>query len=194
MAAALVAPVLVTAWYREGKVRSLAITLLAVVLVVGLGLGVIQAMVSTDEFGNSVKLSHLHDYGVLFSDWRNLVFGQGLGAAFFSTAWGTRATLTEVTYLEILRNYGLLFAPLLYGLILYPLHLLRDQRARPDHYLLLGYACYLGICIADPLLLSSSGMLVLAIVLYRMFCGSARVAWLVNSEKTSPALLGGSVA
>jgi hypothetical protein len=97
------------------------------------------------------------------------LFGQGLGASFFSTAWGTRVTLTEVTYLEIIRNYGLILAPIFYLLILYPLRVLTDAGQRVDHYVFLAYAAYLYICSGNPLLLSSTGMLVLAIVLVKTF-------------------------
>jgi len=127
-------------------------------------------MLSPDDESNAIKLAHLHDYGILFGDWKTLLFGQGLGASFFSTAWGTRVTLTEVTYLEFIRNYGLMLAPIFYFLILYPLRMLADPEARADHYLFLAYGAYLYMCSGNPLLLSSSGMLVLAVVLVKTFC------------------------
>lgn len=177
---AIFAPLLVLAWYRPRKSRVVILAISVFIVAVGLASGVIQAMLSSDDYGNAVKLGHLHDYSVLFSDWKTLLFGQGLGASFFSTAFGTQATLTEVSYLEIFRNYGLLFAPFLYALIFYPLRVLLDRRSRSVHYLFLGYACYLFICISDPLLLSSTGMLVLAAVLYKTFCTSSGVLWRVN--------------
>lgn len=170
---ALGAPLLVVAWYKGPRTRWAIAALLVLFIVAGFSAGVLQAMFSTDEYGNAVKLGHLHDYGVLLGDWRTLLFGQGLGASFFSTAWGTRVSITELTYLEIVRNYGIILAPFLFLLILYPLRVLTDQKAKTDHYLFLGYVCYLYLCSANPLLLSSTGMLVLAVVLYRTFCNTA---------------------
>jgi hypothetical protein len=177
MLVAIFAPLLVLAWYRGTKVRLTIAALLIVIVVAGFSSGVIQAMFSGEDYGNAVKLGHVHDYGVLFSDWRTLLFGQGFGAGFFSTAWGTTVTLTELTYLEIIRNYGIILAPVFYLLILFPLRVLADQRAQPDHYLFLGYACYLYLCAGNPLLLSSTGMLVLAIVLTKTFRAYPGVDW-----------------
>jgi hypothetical protein len=162
-------PVVILGWYRGVKTR-MALGLVALLAVAaGFGSGLFQQMLSPDEYSNATKLGHIHDYGILFSDWKTLVFGQGLGASFFSSAWGTRATLTEVTYLEVIRNYGLLLAPVLFLMLLYPLRVLFDPEQRNSHYLFLAYAAYLVICTGNPLLLSSSGMLVLAIVLVKTF-------------------------
>jgi len=179
MIVGLFAPLLVIAWYKGVKTRLVIAVLLMLAVVAGLSLGIVQAMFSADEYSNAVKLGHVHDYGLLFSDWRTVVFGQGLGAGFFSTAWGTRVTLTELTYLEIIRNYGIFLASILFFLIFYPLRMLANPKARADHYLFLGYACYLYLCTGNPILLSSTGMLVLAVVLLRTFCNSAGVAWRV---------------
>jgi hypothetical protein len=169
MLAGFLTPLVILGWYRGLKTR-IALGLLALLAVAaGFASGLFQEMLSPDEYSNATKLGHIHDYGIMFGDWKTLVFGQGLGASFFSTAWGTRVTLTEVTYLEVIRNYGLLLAPLLFLLILYPLRVLFDSEERKSHYLFLAYAAYLGICSGNPLLLSSSGMLVLAIVLVRTF-------------------------
>jgi hypothetical protein len=162
-------PLIVMGWYKGAKMRFAIVSLVVLVVVIGLSFGVFQAMLSPDNESNAIKLGHLHDYRTLFGDWNTLLFGQGLGASFFSTAWGTRVTLTEVTYLEIIRNYGLILAPIFYFLILYPLRVLTDAGQRVDHYLFLAYAAYLYICSGNPLLLSSTGMLVLAIVLVKTF-------------------------
>jgi hypothetical protein len=169
MLAGFLTPLVILGWYRGVKTR-IALGMLALLAVAaGFASGLFQEMLSPDEYSNATKLGHIHDYGIMFGDWKTVVFGQGLGASFFSTAWGTRVTLTEVTYLEVIRNYGLLLAPFLFLLILYPLRVLFDLEERKSHYLFLAYAAYLGICTGNPLLLSSSGMLVLAIVLVRTF-------------------------
>jgi hypothetical protein len=170
MIVGLLTPLMVMGWYKGTKTRVAIAVLLVLVVIAGFSSGVFQAMLSPYDDSNAIKLAHLHDYGILFGDWKTLLFGQGLGASFFSTAWGTRVTLTEVTYLEFIRNYGLMLAPIFYFLILYPLRILADPEARADHYLFLAYGAYLYMCSGNPLLLSSSGMLVLAVVLVKTFC------------------------
>jgi hypothetical protein len=170
-------PLMVIAWYRPGRPRLIIAGLLVLALAAGLGTGVLQAMLSPDEAGNSVKVQHLRDYGTLLSDWRTFLFGQGLGAPFFSSAWANTTTIAEPSYFEILRNYGFVLSPLLYVLIFYPLRTLADPRARASHYLFLGYFSYLYVCTANPVLLSSSGMLVLAIVLFKMYGASSEAPW-----------------
>jgi len=165
----LLMPLMVIAWYGGTKVRLFVVAGLAVVLSVGLGFGIVQAMLSPDDPSNAIKLLYFHDYAAMFSNWPTLLFGQGLGASFFSTALGMRVSITELTYLEFIRNYGVIMGCMFYFLLLYPLRKLGSQAARADHYLFLGYFGYLYLCTANPLLMSSSGMLVMAIVLVKTF-------------------------
>jgi hypothetical protein len=106
---------------------------------------------------------------VLFSNPKTLIFGQGIGSYFHSSALGTETSITELTYLEFIRNFGLTIALVYYALLLYPIAKLRNPIFRESHYLILAYFCYLVICVSNPLLVSSSGMLVLAIVICKIF-------------------------
>ncbi len=173
MLVGLLMPLMVIAWYKGPKVKFAVVATLAVVLSVGLGFGVIQAMFSPDEGSNALKLLYFNDYAAVLNNWSTLLFGQGFGASFFSTALGTRTSVTELTYVELVRNYGLIMACMFYVLLLYPLHILSHQEARCDHYLFLAYLGYLYLCTANPLLMSSTGMLLLAIVVVRSFNWSA---------------------
>jgi hypothetical protein len=176
----LLMPLMIIAWCKGTKVRFAIVVALAVVLSVGLGYGVVQAMLSPDEVSNTIKLLYFRDYSAIFSNWLTLLFGQGFGASFFSTALGTRVSVTELTYVEFIRVYGVIMACIFYVLLLYPLRVLWNQEARADHYLFLGYVGYLYLCTANPLLMSSSGMLVLAIVLVKTFSWPVRRTWPVT--------------
>lgn len=173
MFVAVAAPLLIVAWYRGRAATWTIAAFLLVILFIGLSSGVVQAMFDSDDYSTAIKLGHIQDYGMIFSDWKTVLFGQGLGAKFFSTAWGTDVSITELTYLELIRNYGIFVALIFYFLIVYPLKSLINPRMHSIHYLLLGYLSYLYICTANPLLLSSSGMLVLSSVLYHTFSGEA---------------------
>ena len=128
----------------------------------------IHAMLDTEESSNAVKIQFFRDYTNLLSDPTTLLLGQGLGAAFNSTERGY-VTVSELTYMELLRSYGVMFGvPMLVGLF-YPLERLARHKWKPVHFLYLAYAVYLYLCTANPLLVSSSGMLVFAIVLTMTF-------------------------
>jgi len=177
MIVGLLVPLMIIAWYKGTKARVAVAAALGFVLLAGLSSGVVQAMVSTDDLSNTVKLLHYQDYMRMFGDWRTLVFGQGLGATFYSTALGTRVPVTELTYIEFIRTYGLAVACMFYYLLLYPLRTLGNEAARADHYLFLAYLGYLYLCTVNPLLLSSNGLLILAIVLVETFRWPVRRAW-----------------
>jgi hypothetical protein len=169
----LLTPLLVLVWYSRKRQRLafLILVLAGVAVASTYGSDIVQAMFDPMDVSNDIKLTHLHDYMRLFSDRTTLLFGQGLGSYFYSSGFGTATSITELTYFEFIRNFGLSLAMVYFGLLLYPLTKLRDAVFRDQHYLLLAYGCYLLICVSNPLLISSNGMLVLAIVLARVFPG-----------------------
>jgi len=165
----IVTPLLVLTWYSTKRQRLILIALFFLIAVVAAshGTDIVGAMLDPENESNAIKLAHLHDYEILFRNPMTLLFGQGLGSYFFATGFGYRTSITELTYLEFIRNFGLPIALIYYALLLYPLTRLLDRTFAASHYLILAYGCYLLICLSNPLLLSSSGMLVLAIVLCR---------------------------
>lgn len=170
----LLTPILVIIW-NSGRHRKLALAAVVAILVVAIGVygnDILQAMFDPENESNAIKIAHLKDYAVLFSDPLTLLFGQGLGAYFYSTAFGTETSITELTYLEFVRNFGLFLATVYFCLLSYPLLKLRDSAFRADHYLLIAYASYLIMSASNPLLISSNGMLVLAIVISKTFSAS----------------------
>lgn len=115
------------------------------------------------EDSNLVKYGHLNSYKELFSE--NpiyLLIGQGPGTEFYSEGFRRMTMETEWTYLELLRNYGLLCLPILY-VVMRPLVVLFNFARKNDVALamLLSFVIYLVIAGTNPLLLSSTGILVL---------------------------------
>lgn len=115
-----------------------------------------------DEASNIVKYAHITSYLNLF-EWNPifLVFGQGPVTYFYSEGFRHMTNITEWTYLELLRCYGLLSLVILY-IITKPLFLMIKNVNRSDATIafILGYLLYLVIAGTNPLLLSSTGMLV----------------------------------
>ena len=91
-----------------------------------------------------------------------MLLGQGPATEFYSIGFRKMTLKTEWTYLELLRNYGMLCLPILY-VILRPLFELIKLSFKYDSALTIAaaYIIYLVIAGTNPLLLSSTGMLVI---------------------------------
>lgn len=114
------------------------------------------------EASNVIKYGHLTSYAALFVEHPEyMLVGQGLGSSFYSVGFHRMAVQTEWTYLELLRTFGLFSLPIL-AVLLYPLKALWAWRR--DSLVLcimLAYCEYLLVAGTNPLLMSSTGMLVL---------------------------------
>lgn len=110
---------------------------------------------------NSRKLDYLHTYADMFSDPFSFIFGYGTGSCVPSEALGACQAVTELTYLDTIRFFGLIGALVYAVLFFYPVwrHLTRS------HYLLTGWLAYLLIATVNPYIFSTNGMSVLAAVL-----------------------------
>ena len=90
-----------------------------------------------------------------------LLLGQGPGTAFYSEGFHSMTYTTEWTYMELLRNYGI-FSLLIFAVMVYPLtQLYKLRRDRRVAAMMFAYIFYLLIAGTNPLLISSTGMLVL---------------------------------
>lgn len=110
---------------------------------------------------NAIKLDYLHTYAHMFSDPVGLIFGYGTGSCVHSDALGACLPVTELTYLDTIRLFGLLGALAYAVLFIYPLwrHLERSR------YLFTGWLGYLVIAGVNPYIFSTNGMTILAAVL-----------------------------
>lgn len=130
---------------------------------IALNLDVIGAMFDTKEESNSVKLGYWDDYVNIFSDTWVLMFGQGIGVTQYFNSLGLDLQITEVTLLELVRNFGIIIACAYIVFWCAPIVLLR-RRQRNLHWLLIGYGAYLLISVSNYFILSSTGMVLLSIV------------------------------
>lgn len=120
-------------------------------------------LMEEDEPSNLVKYAHLASYKELFNDNPEyLLLGQGPATEFYSVGFRKMTLKTEWTYLELVRNYGVLCIPILY-VILTPFFSLIKLSKKHDSAIPMAFAyvIYLIIAGTNPLLLSSTGMLVL---------------------------------
>lgn len=151
--------------YTPHKVRGtlVALTVAAALLIVfwdGLA-----AFFDPVETSNSAKLLLVRDYSTLFDNTSVLLFGQGLGA---HHEWSERSYLfvTELTYHETIRNFGLVGATVMFALLLFPVYYAFFRRRHfKGGAVVLGYVGYLVMCASNPLLFSSMGTLILSMIL-----------------------------
>ena len=122
-----------------------------------------------DEESNSKKLSYIDSYLELWSnDVISLIFGQGIGGG-LNTAGGGTKYLIEPTYFEIVRMFGLIGGCVFVLFLVIPILLFiiskSNSVSKQNTYLLLSYILYIMIEIpSNPLLISSTGMLVMVVV------------------------------
>ncbi len=149
------------------RVRYFLYPVLGVFVVCFLFLVIILAT-EKGEASNAVKYAHLTSYAKLFEGHPlYFFFGQGPGAVFYSEGFHGWTSQTEWTYLDLLRYYGL-FSLLIIGVLLWPLRTLWRNRHRECVVGMMGaYVAFLFIAGTNPLLVSSTGMIVvLAIYSY----------------------------
>lgn len=131
----------------------------------------ILIMLDPAEKSNAIKLGLLNDYANIFSNPIDLLFGQGLGSYSY---WPSRNNsfyyITEYTYLEIVRNFGIILGGFLIILMLYPiLAAFYLQRSYNERHLIIAYLFYLIMSATNPLFFSSLGMLILSVIIANIF-------------------------
>lgn len=123
----------------------------------------LAAIMETDELSNTIKYGHLDSYAALFDE--NplfLIFGQGPGATFYSEGFGEVVVRTEWSYLDLIRNYGV-FSLIIVFVFAKPIFSFWKYRKQDDfnYCMFWSYLVYLLIAGTNPLLMSSTGMIVL---------------------------------
>jgi hypothetical protein len=109
-----------------------------------------------------VKLGHVASYVSEFDRHpAYLIWGEGADTEFYSAGFQQRTTITEVTYLELIRNFGIPVSMILLAALLWPLSMLlrADARAAGLSYLAVPYVAFVFMAGSNPLLLSTTGML-----------------------------------
>ena len=100
---------------------------------------------------------------------RTFIIGFGPGTKFYSAGYGKFESQTELSYLELVRNYGFFCALIIIMVYLYPIFLMFKNRKYLlfiYQSLIVSYLAYLFIAATNPFLNSSIGYLTLAIFYY----------------------------
>lgn len=117
-----------------------------------------------EEGSNKLKYANLDSYSeLIIKHPLILMVGQGAGSMFYSKGRNEMVFFTEWSYLEILRMFGVIGATVVIGLFFFPLYLIYKKRKILKLWIpiFVGYSLYLFVGGTNPLLLGSTGMLVL---------------------------------
>jgi hypothetical protein len=126
----------------------------------------LRLLLDPKEFGNSVRLGLLTDYKRIFDDPYTLFVGRGLGAY---EVWTNRPfrSFSELTYLDLIRYFGMPAGFVMVGLLVAPVALLWTAGTE-NRVLAIAWGSFLVMSFSNPLIFSSVGIVVLTAVLARV--------------------------
>ncbi len=153
----------------KNKVLLSTAMIFALLLFVSVFYSTLVEVLSLGEESNSSKLKLFQDYVDIFSDPTNLIFGQGFGSYYYWDIRGYYFT-SELSYLELIRVYGLIFGTIMAGLILYPiLFVMASKREFSNRASIIGFTAYMAIAAVNPLIFSSLGMTIISAFMANIF-------------------------
>lgn len=133
---------------------------------------ILHIFMQKSEPSLTVKRMHLDSTLFILSSHpiRSLFVGFGPGSYFWTNAWGGQWTSqTELSYLELIRNYGLIGGIGISAIFLLPLISIFSNKSITKYYkmaLSTGYIAYLFIAGTNPFLNCATGYLTLSIFTY----------------------------
>lgn len=119
------------------------------------------------EASSEIKAGHFNSFlDNTASNPQYLIWGQGLGSKYYSQGVGEFTTQTELTYFDLVRFFGFPLAILFMICIVYPLIYLIINKKITDRnrYCIIAFLTYLFISGTNPLLISSTGMLIIVVM------------------------------
>ena len=156
-------------WKHKKFVKPILVILLLVVVFVGTPMVIQKIIFVQGEEANLVKFGHISSYLHLFDEQPLvLLIGQGLGGGFYSSGFKEITYMTEITYLELIRFFGVPLFIIIMLFLFYPLyfyHRNKNHIAKRERFVYLSFGLYLFCVATNPLLIGSTGMIVL-VVLY----------------------------
>jgi len=163
-------PIALWLMYARRRALGAALSAIAVAFILVLFSGELQTFFDPTEHSNSLKLALVNDYARIFEDPIALLFGQGLGAYHYWDATGKSFYVTELTYLELVRSFGLVGGAVMFGLLVFPIaYAFASNKSLKLRAVVIGYAFYLLMCASNPNLFSSMGILFLSVILAMIY-------------------------
>jgi hypothetical protein len=164
LAAILILAVNLILYISKSNLGKLVIIPVFTVIIIAFSILVMSLISEKDEVSNKVKFAHLDSYSDLIIKHPSiLLVGQGAGSLFYSLGRNTMVVQTEWSYFEIFRMFGLFGASIVIALFFSPLYIIYKKRKVLRYWIpmFIGYLLYLFVGGTNPLLLGSTGMIVL---------------------------------
>jgi hypothetical protein len=157
--------VFVALGFHKFKVKfGLAVALPVLLIIVVAPIGFFASFFHSGNSSNDMKLGHIRSYAVEFEDHPTyLLWGQGTDTEFYSQGFQFKTTITELTYLDLIRWFGVPVTALILIALLYPVFELA-RRANGESYLVVPYVAYLWEAATNPLLVCSFGALLVSAI------------------------------
>jgi hypothetical protein len=170
MFVSILLPISLFYFYSRRKLVYFVFGFFLLFLVIYLNSDLLRAMFSLSEPSNETKFGLIDDYLRVFSEPSTLFLGQGLGSSIFWESRGKADFVTELTYLEIYRNFGFIMGSLLILVVFVPIGFIFVKKYRNLlFFLLISYFFYLVMAATNPIFFMSMGMIFFPVVLFELF-------------------------
>lgn len=115
--------------------------------------------------GDEIRTLNLESIKIAMNNsWQNYIFGMGARTSYFSYARNELINESELSYIELLRQIGLIGLIPLIAFLIKPIYrLITDRRFI---WLALSFSLYLFKCYFDPFLFTSTGFILIAVVYF----------------------------
>lgn len=166
LAGILICAINIFLWLSRFYIGKLLIIPIFTLFITAFSVLFLSLIFDKDEASNKVKFANLNSYSDLIIKHPSiLLFGQGAGSEFYSKSSKKMVVQTEWSYIEILRMFGLFGAIIVIALFFFPLYIIYKKRKILKYWIpvFIGYLLYLFVGGTNPLLLGSTGMLVLLV-------------------------------
>lgn len=121
------------------------------------------------EYSNNIKLDLVSDYFRIMSDLKTFFLGQGLGSTTYWSARGYEFYTSELTYLEIFRNFGFPGGIVILSLLSFPLYKYLQKKDIIYRGLGSAYLVFLILCFFNPNLFNSMGVTIISMMLANLY-------------------------
>lgn len=140
-------------------------------IIIFLNISMFNSFFDANETSNSAKQGYLSGYLKIFSDPINLMFGQGFDAHKWSADFsnmlfksGNEGTRTELTFLELIRVYGIIIGMATIGMLALIPHIIYKYN-KGNSWLVFATLLYLLSAVFNPYLFSTNGVIFILLFL-----------------------------
>jgi hypothetical protein len=152
--------------YKSKTGKLVALTMICLAMI-GSSIIIHKLLNDKKEYSLQVRSGHIESYKKLVAEHPLiLIVGEGAGSKFYSEGFKEDTALTEWSYAELIRWFGLVGAGIVVFIYFFPLYIFYQKRKILTYSLpaRIGYSLYLFIAGTNPLLLGSTGLITLLIM------------------------------